>query len=233
MESDSESEADDEIASFLKRSTAANGELSASSGVFTSKHSVVAGIEPCSGLLWSSEDTVLPEETQLIPSNEHSKSKRSSNEMGISVAVGRPLTFRGHSVSYAHEPRTLAGVKAMNDWYCSILDHYSEAGISNDQLISMFHSVPDELGCVIKKCLQALHSIQATRNKMSRSAQISFSDTSSTEVCKNVDIIGDELHGEKDACGHFNISWDPSMQVWAPRKPGKPTPLRYFEISAL
>ncbi len=73
--------------------------------------------------------------------------------MEISVIVGRPLTFRDHSVSSKHESR--ADIKEMDGWYYNALDRYLEAGIYIDQLISMFRSISDELGRVLKKCLQA------------------------------------------------------------------------------
>jgi hypothetical protein len=216
VESEIESESDDDIASFFERSTS---KRRFPTSLLSSKPSEdgVDGAEPTPGQLWyhtlaSSSHTHSPEQSQLITGDESKIAKRQCTGIGIGVGVERPLTFRGHNVSYEHESRSRADFKAM-DWYYSVLDRYLEVGYSNDQLVSMFRSIPDELGSVLKQGLQAFQFLRASQTNTSTMHHPPPAEIDQTDTCAAV-LEGGQ-HGEKDIGGHLNISWDPVMQVSA------------------
>ena len=152
------SDSDDEISGFLLRTS----ETVNTAQTNQSWSKVEIGQGKCSCAFDTDVSKLFSPATECDEDRTETKRRRLENSEVPTVEVERPLGFRGCRVSFSEESRSRASFQAM-DWYYHILDRYLEAGYSNNALVSIFRSIPEDLACVLKEGLQAFQILRASK----------------------------------------------------------------------
>ena len=152
------SDSDDEISGFLLRTS----ETVNTAQTNQSWSKVEIGQGKCSCAFDTDVSKLFSPAIECDEDRTETKRRRLENSEVPTVEVERPLGFRGCRVSFSEESRSRASFQAM-DWYYHILDRYLEAGYSNNALVSIFRSIPEDLACVLKEGLQAFQILRASK----------------------------------------------------------------------
>jgi hypothetical protein len=153
-------------------------------------------------------DGILRESLHLVSRDDHIRPKRRCP----GIVVERPITFRGHLVSFDRESQSRTAFKAI-DWYYPVLDRYLEVGYSNEALVSVFRRIPDELARVLKQSLQALQILRASEMIASARTELDLDRFASTGPRCLDSILNDGLIGDQGTSGLLHVFWDPVTQV--------------------
>ena len=229
------SDSDDEISNFLSRTTkrCPDDIADVQSADSDSKLSLPAPHLTSSVFDW--------------PDTRQGDTERSKRKRLCQSGVDWPIPFQGRKISFGGETRSRAAFQAM-DWYYHVLDRYLEAGYSNDSLVTLFRSIPDELAGALKEGLGAFQVLRASMNTTLRcpmqspddpepAASSNFLGFNGDDIPRDDDGGGSELESEvwdeQDDCGLLRFEWDAATQVSCCKLPPCPPSSRSNSTEAM